>query len=178
LRHSLDRKQNIISVRKELEQVENYLFIQKVRYGERFSYHIDIEPDILDFHIPKLVLQPLIENAIQHGLEPKPTLGKIWINGWLDGTDQAILEIADDGVGMGEDLQVMLTDLINKARMENEVKIEANSHFKIGLENVHKRLTYHFGDLSGLEIKSKKNEGTSIRFRIPRKFREEETFYV
>lgn len=176
LRHSLDRKQHIVSVRKELEQVENYLFIQKVRYGDKFSYQINIEPEILEFHIPKLVLQPLVENAIQHGLEPKPSLGKIRIDGWMENPDQAILEISDDGVGMGEEFQTKLTDSIFHSRMEDGVKSEANNHHKIGLEYVNKRLLFCFGDSSGIEIRGKKNQGTSIRFRIPRNFRKEDTF--
>jgi two-component system LytT family sensor kinase len=177
LRYSLDLKQNIVSVRKELEQVENYLFIQKVRHGEKFSYQMNIEAEILEFHIPKLVLQPLVENAIQHGIEPKPCLGKIWINGWLKDREQAIIEIADDGVGMSEDSQAILADSLSKAGIKSEVKIEVNSHHRIGLENVNKRLIYHFGENSALEIKSRRDQGTVIRFRIPRNFRKEEMLY-
>jgi len=173
LRYSLDRERNIVSVRKELEKVENYLIIQKFRYGEKFSYHLNIETEVLEFRIPKLLLQPLVENAIQHGLEPKPLAGNIWINGWLEGDEQAVIEVADDGVGMSEDFQNTLMESLFNARKENEVKIEADSHKQIGLENVNKRLIYNFGESSSLKIKSRINQGTVIRFRIPRHFRKE-----
>lgn len=173
LHHSLDRKHPIVSVRKELEQIKEYLFIQQVRYGDKFGYQINVEPEILDFHIPKLVLQPLIENAIQHGLEPKPNLGKVWINGWLEEKDLAILEVVDDGVGIPSDFQIKPADLSGDYKLEHN-----GSHYKIGLENVNSRLVYCFGSKYGLEINRNRKEGTALYFRIPRDFRKEDTLYV
>jgi ligand-binding sensor protein len=173
LRYSLDHEQTIVSVRKELETVENYLVIQKFRYSEKFSFYINIETEVLDFRLPKLLLQPLVENAIQHGLEPKSLAGNIWINGWMEGDDQAVIEVADDGVGMSEDFQTKLMESLFNTQKENEVKIETDSRRQIGLENVNKRLVYNFGADSALKIKSRIDEGTVIRFRIPRSFRKE-----
>ena len=175
LRYSLDQEQSIVSVRKELEKVENYFVIQKFRYGEKFSYHFNIEDEVLEFCIPKLLLQPLVENAIQHGLEPKSLAGNIWINGWLENAELAVIEVTDDGVGMSDNFQAKLMESLFNTQIENEVKIEADSLNQIGLVNVNKRLIYNFGVDSALKIKSKINEGTVIRFRIPRNFRKEVT---
>jgi len=170
LRYSLDHVQNIVPIRKELENVENYLIIQKFRYGEKFSYHLNIEPEVLKFRIPRLLLQPLAENSIKHGLEPKFSHGSIWINGWLEGDEEAVIEVADDGVGMSEDFLTELMESLFNVPEENEAKIEVDNCKHIGLVNVNKRLIYNFGENSALKIRSKINHGTTISFRIPRNF--------
>lgn len=105
LHHSLDRKNPVTSVRDELEQIKNYLMIQRTRYGDKISYFINIEPEVLEFLLPKLILQPLVENSILHGLEPKSSPGKVWINGWLGSPEEAVIEVGDDGVGMDREFR-------------------------------------------------------------------------
>jgi ligand-binding sensor protein len=166
LRHSLDRKSVIVNVSKELEQIRSYLFIQKMRYGEKLSYRINMEPGVLDFELPKLVLQPIVENAILHGVEPKSGCGNVCIEGWLHKGDQAIIEITDDGVGMAEDTLSQLN-----ASLRSELEGGASQH--LGLANVHKRLMYFFGEEFGLTISSRQATGSSVRIRIPRSLRKE-----
>lgn len=170
LRHSLDRKSVIVSVSKEVEQIKNYLFIQKMRYGEKLTYRINIEPEVLDFQLPKLVLQPLVENAILHGVEPKPGGGNVRIDGWLHDRDQAAIEIVDDGVGIKEGIQAILDRSI--AAPDPELADQETSlHHKMGLVNVHKRLVYFFGEDHGLEVERGREGGTCVRIRIPRSLR-------
>jgi ligand-binding sensor protein len=166
LRHSLDRKSVIVNVSKELEQIRSYLFIQKMRYGEKLSYRINMEPGVLDFELPKLVLQPIVENAILHGVEPKAGSGNVCIEGWLHKGDQAIIEITDDGVGMAEGTLSQLN-----ASLRSELEGGRSQH--LGLANVHKRLMYFFGEEFGLTISSRQATGSSVRIRIPRNLRKE-----
>ncbi|MGE5598618.1 MAG: PocR ligand-binding domain-containing protein [Bacteroidota bacterium] len=165
LRHSLDRKQTVITLRKEIEQVRSYLGIQGIRFGEKISYQIAVEPEILDFRLPKLVLQPLVENAVMHGLEPKATPGRIYISGWLESEDRAIIEVADDGIGLPEGMDLDLNGAAGPRRDGAEERVSSG---RMGLVNVHKRLIYCFGEDYGLEIRSRLGEGTTIRFRVPR----------
>jgi ligand-binding sensor protein len=165
LRHSLDRRSVIVNVAKELEQIRSYLFIQKMRYGDKLSYRINLEPGVLDFELPKLVLQPVVENAILHGVEPKGGGGSVRIEGWLAGGEQAVIEISDDGVGMEE--QAL-------ARLSASLRSDAEGGDQhLGLANVHKRLQYFFGEEFGLSIASRQSVGTSVRLRIPRSRRKE-----
>jgi ligand-binding sensor protein len=166
LHHSLDKKNLVTSVRDELEQIKNYLMIQRTRYGDKISYFINIEPDVMDFRLPKLVLQPLVENAILHGLEPKSSPGKVWINGWLSSPGEAVIEIGDDGVGIDRDSKDLLA-----SQMTSTASTPAHeniTHHKLGLLNVHERLIQSFGDRFGLRIEGNGGCGTIVNFRIPR----------
>ena len=166
LRHSLDRKSVIVNVAKELEQIRSYLFIQKMRYGDKLSYRINLEPGVLDFELPKLVLQPIVENAILHGVEPKVGNGSVSIEGWLAKGDQAIIDVADDGVGMGEEVLGRLNAILG-----NEA--EGGSAQHLGLANVHKRLQHYFGEEFGLAVSSRLGAGSTVRIRLPRMPRKE-----
>jgi two-component system LytT family sensor kinase len=166
LRHSLDRRSVIVNVSKELEQIRSYLFIQKMRYGEKLSYRINLEPGVLDFELPKLVLQPIVENAILHGVEPKAGSGKVSIEGWLASGDQAVIDVTDDGVGMAEEALAGL-----KATLCGQEQAEAAQH--LGLANVHRRLQHFFGEEFGLEVSSRPGAGSTVRIRIPRAPRKE-----
>jgi two-component system, LytTR family, sensor kinase len=166
LRHSLDRKSVIVNVAKELEQIRSYLFIQKMRYGEKLSYRINLEPAVLDYELPKLVLQPIVENAILHGVEPRPDGGSVLIEGWLHKDDQAIIEITDDGVGMSEEALAQLNASLRASP-------EGGAPQRLGLANVSKRLAFSFGEEFAMTIRSRPGEGTSVRIRIPRSPRKE-----
>ncbi len=166
LRHSLDRRSVIVNVAKELEQIRSYLFIQKMRYGDKLSYRINLEPEVLDFELPKLVLQPIVENAILHGVEPKAGGGSVSIEGWLAGAEQAVIDVTDNGVGMGEGV---LSGL--KATLGSGAEGGAAQH--LGLANVHGRLQHFFGDEFGLEVSSRPGAGSTVRIRLPRAPRKE-----
>ena len=167
LHHSLDRKNLVTSVRDELEQIKSYLMIQRTRYGDKISYFINIEPEVLDFRLPKLILQPLVENAIVPGLEPKPSPGKVWINGWLSTPEEAVIEVGDDGVGIDRKSQSLLISEISASVGSSDQ--DSFSHHKLGLINVHRRLVQSFGNRFGLCIERNGSPGTIVSFRIPRR---------
>ncbi|HEC61878.1 MAG TPA: hypothetical protein ENI27_06445 [bacterium] len=166
LHHSLDRKNLVTSVRAELEQIKNYMTIQRIRYDDKISYFINIEPEVLDFCLPKLILQPLVENAILHGLEPKPSPGKVWINGWLHTPEEAVIEVGDDGVGIDKNSQNLLVSQMSAS--ESSLDQDSFSHHNIGLINIHRRLIDSFGNRFGLRIERNVGSGTTMIFRIPR----------
>ncbi len=173
LRHSLDRRSAVASVSWEIEQVRNYLFIQKIRYGDKFQYSVNVEPEVMDFQLPKLVLQPLVENAILHGVEPKPVPGNVRIDGWLHGPEEAILEVVDDGVGLGEEALRALTFTLAEQHARDAGDAEPISPHRMGLINVHKRLIYLFGEEYGLEVHHAHPQGVRVQFRVPRMPRRE-----
>ena len=156
-RISLSKGKNIISIREEIEHAQNYLYIQKIRYKNRFQVDIDIDPEIHECSTIKLIVQPLLENAIYHGVEYMDGEGEIKVRGYLK-NGEVYIDVTDNGLGIPEEaLDYVLTD-------------EKREHKKgsgIGLSNVHQRIQLYFGKAYGLEIESILDEGTTIHIHLP-----------
>lgn len=165
MRFSLSRGNQVITVREELEQTRNYLYIQKNRYGDKLSFHINVEASILDYPIPKLIIQPIVENAIKHGLEPHPEKGTIWINGWQLEDGGAVLEVENDGVVMDDKTR---RDV--KTRLLEAISYDVDrqdSRQGYGLLNAHRRMQYTYGHQYGLSLPDSDNEVSCIRLTFP-----------
>ena len=163
-RISLSKGKNIITVADELEHVRNYLTIQKMRYKNKFSYEITAEPETLPCATIKLIVQPLVENAIYHGMEFMSGDGEIRINAYRHGNDLYI-DIIDNGLGMPqEQADALLTKETTKVRGKGS---------GIGLKNVKERIQLYFGSEYGLAIYSEPDEGTTARIHLPLKTLEE-----
>jgi len=158
-RLGLSNGKDIISVKEEIEHIKNYLFIQKYRYEKDFEYSINIADNILDMNILKLSLQPLVENAIYHGIKNKEDIGMIVISGYKD-DNTMILEIFDDGCGMTEDELKQIRENANS--LSNEV---IDSGF--GIYNVSSRLKLFFGNEAQLMFDSSKGVYTQVKIIIP-----------
>lgn len=160
-RIGISKGSEVITIQEEMEHIRNYLYIQEMRYGDDFSYTIDVDPEILSYPIVKLSLQPLIENAIYHGVKQKRGQGVITIKGYV--VDEMIrLDVSDNGNGMNkENLQVILDELASPYQEKNQV-------IGIGLKSVNERIKIHFGREYGLVIASEKGEGTTISITIPK----------
>lgn len=156
LRQSISNDQELVAVEKEIDYVRSYLTIQKMRYQDKLEYSIDIDPEIRFVEIVKLTLQPLVENAIYHGLKYKESKGNLDIRGFADGKD-AVITIRDDGIGMEEQTLVHIFDETEKEHKSNGV----------GVSNVQKRLQLYFGPEYGISYESKRGEGTMAIVRIP-----------
>lgn len=154
-RISLSHGQDIISVREEIQLISSYLTIQKLRYVE-MDYVLDISPDILPFQIPKLTLQPLVENAIYHGLKPKREQGCLTIHGYLDGGRMKI-EVIDNGAGMDPEVARHLLH-------QPDAKSSGES---FGIGSVHMRLQLVYGADAGLSIESAPHAGTKVTVCLP-----------
>jgi len=155
-RSSISKGDELVPIEVELEHIQNYLTIQKIRYKNKFTYDIDVEPDILGCKTLKIVLQPLVENAIYHGLKQQAVIGHISVTGRRE-RDGIALRVVDDGVGMSEEQLRALSE-----------KWRHGEHGKgVGLQNVDQRIRLYFGDIYGLSIESELEEGTTVVLRIP-----------
>ncbi len=158
-RISLSKGKNIIPIRDEIEHAKNYLSIQQVRFKNKFTSTFDLDPEILNCATIKLILQPLIENAIYYGMEYMDGDGEIIIRGFQKDGDLYI-EVRDNGLGIPE--EVLNTLLTNHARTRKKGS-------GIGMYNVHQRIQLYFGMDYGLEIESELDEGTTVRIHLPMK---------
>ncbi len=154
-RISISRGHELIPIRDELKHAESYLIIQKYRYSDRFEYRFDIDESLNEYLCSKITLQPLIENAIYHGIEPLIDDGEIVISAYSEGED-IILSVADNGVGMTAE---QVNSVLSKNRSDSN---------GIGVRNVNDRIKIYFGECYGLSVESEPDEGTTIKVRIPR----------
>jgi two-component system, sensor histidine kinase YesM len=161
-RISLSKGADWITIDQEIEHIRCYLTIQKLRYRDILDYRIEVDPDILSGTILKLTLQPLVENAIYHGIKNKRTGGTITVRAQRVEQNQVMLEISDDGVGFTP----YRLSKIQAALLDESSEISL-SESGFGLENVHKRIQLYYGKQYGLTIQSKYQEGTRVTVTIP-----------
>lgn len=156
LRQTISNDKEQVTIAEEMEYVRSYLTIQKMRYKDKLEYSIDVSPEIRHIMIIKFALQPLVENAIYHGLKYKETKGNIDIRGYRRG-QKAYITIADDGVGMDEET---LEHIFNERRTSHK----SNG---VGVPNVEKRLRLYYGLEYGITYISRKGEGTVATVAVP-----------
>ncbi|HHW00348.1 MAG TPA: histidine kinase [Clostridiaceae bacterium] len=155
-RSVLSSGREIITIEEEIKMVKEYLFIQKIRFPDVFDFEIDIDKDILKNCIVKLTIQPIVENAIYHGLRKKGTFGNVVIKGYSS-NDKIIIKIIDDGIGVSEE---------NLKKILENKNIDKKTSF--GICSVHDRIRLFFGEKYGLDIKSKPGEGTEVTISLPK----------
>ncbi|MEG2603473.1 MAG: sensor histidine kinase [Clostridia bacterium] len=154
-RISISKGRSVITVREELEHVRNYLIIQKMRFKDKFTYEMDAQEEALGERTVKLIVQPLVENAINHAIdESQPEALHIRISAKLEGAD-LLFVVEDDGIGISpEVLATILTAPTGRSG--------------IGIKNVHERIQLTYGEPYGLSIQSEEDVGTSVTVRLPR----------
>jgi two-component system sensor histidine kinase YesM len=161
-RIALSKGRDWISLRQELEHVQSYLTIQKMRYRDILDYRFDIDESLLDNTILKLTLQPLVENALYHGIKTKRTGGEIVVSARRGEEGSVILEVCDDGVGFTPYKLSQIRETLSGTTDEISMK---ESGF--GLENVNKRIKLYYGTQYGLAIESHYRGGTQVTVTIP-----------
>ncbi len=154
LRYTLKKVDKILPIEEELDYIESYLSLQKVRFGERLDYKIDINNELKDKKIPFMTIQTFVENAIVHGLELKEDGGRVDIYS-EENEDSLILCIKDNGTGITR-------DKLNEIREDLKYKYDNNLD-KIGINNVNKRMAHYYRDDYNIEIQSKVREGTLVK---------------
>ena len=164
-RLSLGKGKNIVTVKAEIDHVKNYLMIQHMRFKNKFDYEFEIAEDVLELSSLKLMLQPMVENAIYHGMEFMDGDGLIKIKAWRE-ADELYLSVTDNGLGMTEDKVAMV--LAGKSNSGN------GRGSGIGVKNVNERIKLYFGEDYGLKIDSEPDVGTTIIIHLPAKKYEEE----
>ena len=156
LRQSISNEDEVVPISREVEYAKGYLTIQKMRYKDKLEFQIDVEPSILNIPLIKLVLQPIIENAIYHGLKYKESKGLLLVKGFMkDGN--AVLKVIDDGVGMDEETLAHIYD-------RHKVNYHSNG---VGVYNVQKRLKLYYGENYGITYESEQGVGTTATITIP-----------
>lgn len=157
-RISLSKGKSIITVRDELEHVRNYLTIQQMRFKNKFTYHIDAKEDVMELVSLKLILQPLVENAIYHGMEFMDGDGEIGVEVYRESED-LWFRISDNGLGMtAEQVESLLSE---------KEHISSKRGSGIGVKNVNERIRLYFGEEYGLTIQSEPDDGTVISIHLP-----------
>jgi two-component system, sensor histidine kinase YesM len=161
-RVTLSKGKDWIRIREEIEHVRSYLTIQKMRYHDILNFSVDVDESILDGRILKLTLQPLVENAIYHGIKNKRNGGTIWVRGSMKSPELIFLEVEDNGIGFtpGKLAQV-------QADLNNDSSPVEISETGFGINNVNKRIKLYYGQQYGLSIESQYLQGTKISLLIP-----------
>lgn len=159
-RISISRGKNMIPLQQEIEHVKHYLVIQFMRYEDKFTYDFSIDPQCENVIVPKLILQPIVENAIYHGIRQMVDAGHIHIKVWEDEGNVLIL-VEDNGQGMSQE---RVQTLLDKSR---DIEEERKGH-GVGLLNVHERIGLIYGKGYGLDIESEREVGTKILLTLSR----------
>ena len=154
-RISISRGHEFIPIARELEHAESYLQIQKYRYKNQFTYAFDVDPDCLGYYCNKITLQPIIENAINHGLDLMVEEGRIDVVVRSEGED-IVFSVRDNGVGMSAE------------QIEAIMHSDASDRTGIGIRNVNDRLQIYFGKNYGISISSEPDVGTCVEIRMPK----------
>ena len=154
----------IVQLQDELREINNYVTIQTIRFKDRLYADFDVEEEVLKVPIPIFLLQPLVENAIIHGLEPKAESGYINIVAYMEDDFVEIL-IRDNGVGIPQDKLCQIIQSLEKEQIES---ISMQGHSSIGIKNVNQRIKAYYGAEYGLHLESRVNVGTTISIRLPK----------
>jgi two-component system sensor histidine kinase YesM len=154
LRHMLSRGNDMVSLGQEISQLENYLFIMKFRYGDRLSCGITVDDGLREVLIPKLILQPLVENAIVHGLDRRVEDGRIEVEIKKAGGLLRI-SVGDNGAGADE-------EAVNRMLQDKEV-----SHNVFALNNINRRIKLRYGEAYGVRFESAPGKGALVSITIP-----------
>ena len=154
----LSKGEDVISLHDEVLHTKSYLEIQQIRYSDILDYAIELPQDMEEIRLPKMTLQPLVENALYHGVKEKRGKSSIWIT-FEDAGKDIVIQVKDDGIGMTED-----------RLREVQEGLKNNQSVGFGMSAVEGRLKLYYGEEYGLDICSKYQEGTVIRVNIPKKF--------
>lgn len=162
-RISLSKGMDWITIGEEVERVRSYLTIQKMRYSDILDFQIEVDQAVTENTILKLVLQPLVENALYHGIKNKRQGGTISVRAKRKGEDEILLEVADNGIGfLPEKLAKLRAELADDS---GDIKLESG----FGIGNVNKRIRLYYGKPYGLSVQSEYTTGTRVTLVIPAK---------
>jgi two-component system LytT family sensor kinase len=154
LRRRLRHDEPFVSLREELASVDEYLDIESVRFGAQLTIEKHLSPDTLDGLVPSMILQPLVENSIKHGIAPKVGGGRITLRSRRE-NGRTVIEVEDNGLGMSDQ------------RLDQLFSFDEEGGGGIGLRNVGERLRVVYGDQAGVRLTSEPGRGTVARLEIP-----------
>lgn len=155
-RISIGKGKSLITIADEMEHARNYLIIQQMRFKNKFDYSFDMQEEALSYITLKLIIQPLIENALMHGIEPSVDKGHIAVSVKLDGSE-VVIRVSDNGLGMS-------AEQLGKILSGTAVSSKGSG---VGVKNVQERVRLYFGDAYGLHFESEQEVGTTVTIRFP-----------
>ena len=155
---TLRQDADLIYLSEEFVITEKYLILQQIRYGDMLSFEFEPDEETRDCMVPALILQPIVENAIFHGIEAKNEMGIIIITSKIQ-NEKLIISVSDDGIGMNSEV---LEQVISKCNKKEYTRNES-----IGIANVSGRIKVEFGDEYGLQIESELGIGTTVTIKLP-----------
>ncbi|WP_317618348.1 sensor histidine kinase [Paenibacillus sp. PL91] len=159
LEGSIGRGASLIPLKQELDYIDNYIGLMKMKFLEKLSVEMDIPEDLMDQEVIKIMLQPIIENCLEHGIEPMSGLGRIVIKAQYE-EDQFVLRVWDNGIGMESNRLKEIHERLSASSAEPPPD-------RIGVKNVHDRIRLQYGEEYGLRITSEPDAGTTVEFRLP-----------
>ncbi|BBH19744.1 sensor histidine kinase [Paenibacillus baekrokdamisoli] len=165
LRYSI-KGQDVVKLSEELDIAKSYLMLQQFRFDDRFEVHIEFPEDLLSCRVIKMILQPILENAITHGLENRMVKGNLWLGGKTTLDGDIVIWIKDDGLGMtNQKLDSIQAELAAGEDFLERIHKHDNEH--LGIVNVHNRIRTAYGNPYGLMITSEKDKGTEVELLLP-----------
>ncbi|MEK5645591.1 MULTISPECIES: sensor histidine kinase [Paenibacillus] len=159
LEGSIGRGGSLITLRQELDYIGNYMALMKMSHPDAISLHIDVPHELMDQEVINIMLQPIIENCLVHGLQDQAGSGLITIRAWHE-RDDFVLRVTDNGSGMSR-------DKLEEIRGKLEAGTASPAPERIGVRNVHERIRLQYGDTYGLTLISEEGRGTSVEYRLP-----------
>ncbi|WP_244879284.1 sensor histidine kinase [Paenibacillus cineris] len=160
------RNDDLVRIREELDCIQAYMNIIAIRYENKFIIEIDVDEGLLEMQTPKMILQPIVENAVYHGLERMDQGGRLQVTGTIDAHGDVCFQITDTGKGMDPE---QLASFQAKLGMASPEPVpDGQQAASIGLSNIHNRLRLLFGDGYGIAIQSQFGHGTTVTVRIPK----------
>lgn len=160
------KKDNLVRIRDELDCIQAYMNIIAIRYENKFIIDIDVDQGLLEMQTPKMILQPIVENAVYHGLERMDQGGRLQVTGSIDAHGDVCFQITDTGKGMEPEQLASLQAKLGMASPESAP--DGQPATSIGLSNIHNRLRLLFGEGYGIAIESQLGHGTTVTLRIPK----------
>ncbi len=157
LKNTIHNQNEMVTIQESMEVIQSYLTIQKIRYSDRFEINMDIDPNILECYVPRLIIQPIVENAIIHGIVKKMEAGKLWVKANQEGGELRI-EVVDDGVGINDE---------RLRQIHSELAHNNGKGQNIGIYNVNRRIKLYYGEKYGVTIFSEIGKGTKVVLMMP-----------
>ncbi len=155
LRYSIDNRKNRTMLSEDMEYIEDYLIIQKTRFGDRFQYTVEIGEECYPVVIPKLLLQPMIENSLKYGFKKQPAV-RVWIKGFVI-DEYLILRVEDDGPGLPQPTLEVLRGILNSEQID---------YAHNGLQNTNRRISLEYGHDSGITLDAREGDGFTVTLRL------------
>lgn len=160
------KKDELVRISEEIQCIKAYMSIISIRYENKFSMEVNVDEQLLDLKTPKMILQPIVENSVYHGLECMDVGGQLCVSGSMDAHGDVVFQISDSGKGMGLDELEGIKAKLNVEGRERAKKDYAGKN--IGLSNINNRIKLLFGEDYGIQIESRLGYGTTVMVKIPR----------